>query len=128
MKALKYNIPLWPGLLLITIISVADYQYFANWSNRFLLPATTRGFAHIVSLVLIMLLGRLMWSFHAGISRAWTYSYVAAIAFIIIAGVGYYQLEIIPHGVVSSLGFIRPLFCSPMPAFLCYLLVKLQKA
>jgi hypothetical protein len=112
--------------IIIAIISFLDFQYFGRHAYRPDIPAAAIGVIQLIGLLVILWLGRWVWSDTAGIRKVWTYSYIAVT--LLCAAIGVLVL-LFPKGgsiAATTVGFIRPFFASPMPLLISYLIFKVQ--
>ena len=115
----------WLGTILISVISMLDYQFLASTHHMLELQAIMRGFLHISILLIILLIGCFVWRGMRFTVHLWIYIYLLVIVFISVAGLTSYSLNL-PISKVPVIGFIRPFFCSPMPMLIFYMLRSLS--
>lgn len=111
--------------VIIAIISFADFQFFGRHAYRPDMPAAIIGIIQLVTLLVILWLGRWIWSGEPGICKVWTYSYITVVLVCAVIGILalYFSIGAVA---VSVVGFIRPFFASPMPLLISYLIFKVQ--
>lgn len=112
--------------VVITAISFIDYQFFARWPGAISINYLAKGTAHLAALTAIMLAGGYVFGFGSrSISGAlWQYAYASITLLMVLSGVGYYMLKLLPYSFIKCTGFLRPVFCSPLPLFIMYILNK----
>jgi hypothetical protein len=113
------------AVILITIISWLDYQYFMERNTHLKVSDDVRKLFHILSLLGVTITGCVAWK---RISKAifvlWTGTYTVVFLFIVLIGL----LNRFIHfndDFLNEISRLRMFFCSPMPFAALYVFYKL---
>lgn len=126
---MKYKTKLWAGLLLVTLISFIDYQYFSEGFAVRRMPGAVRQSGHLFVLVVIILVGFWGWNKHPmqWTKKLWLYAYGAAIVILLLIGFVSTQLVHLGSGFLDRVSDFRLFFCSPLPYITLYMLTQIAK-
>jgi len=117
---------LWATVLIISLISIADYQFFAEGNFARSISPAARSIAHLLALLLIGWAGcrALSKNVNPIYSRLWPGGYTAVLIIAVIVGVGYYRYHLFAAQ-LAPIGTLRSFFITPAPFLLLYILQKI---
>lgn len=117
----------WKTVLLISLISIADFQFLAEGSFAATVSPLGQRLGHLIALLSILWLGcNILKNDTEEVFRlTWFYAYVSVLFVAILTGIAHYGFHFFSYSQLATVGMLRAFFTTPLPFLM---LLTLQKS